>query len=63
MTIESLNGQLSGIELPLLAKEQTTIEDAIQKNAICFSSLKQGFFNDTNSVVRVGLIKGNGDPI
>lgn len=30
---------------------------------VCFSSLKQGFFNDTNSVVRVGLIKGNGEPI
>ena len=49
--------------MPLLARERTTVEEAIQRNAICFESLKHGFFADTKSIVRVGLIKGNGEPI
>ena len=63
ITIERLNGEIPGREVPLPARAGMTVEEAIQHNAVCFSSLKQGFFNDTNSVVRVGLIKGSGEPI
>jgi hypothetical protein len=54
-----------GKEVPYVfpSKHSISIEDAIQGNMICMSSLKDGFFADQERIVRLGLIKGSGNPI
>ena len=69
ITIDELNLELAkiGKEVPSLfprqSRQSVDVEDAIQRNLICMTSLKDGFFTDQERVARLGLIKGNGDPI
>lgn len=50
ITLEELNSQIAqyGKQVPLIfpIKQSISIEDAIQGNMICMSSLKDGFFAD-----------------
>jgi hypothetical protein len=41
--------------------EDSSVEEVIQMNKLCLSSLKDGFYNRRGSVERVGLITGEGE--
>lgn len=59
--ISALNEQLASSQVALPLRRNATVEQAIQEDLISLLSLRHGFFN--SNVTRVGIIKGNGEPI